>query len=217
MFRENRFYLDAFSDDAYEEPDDETLKMRCSLDLEGFRTTKEFAIRAVQWFNGGHPTTYHMPVSVMKDGKVTDTEMIPLNIPNRVMWRSMTLEVHFMICYDKKATVGLAIDSQKHNGGTHGLMMDDVSRVCIADGKLIIAGNERIAEIELVDSPDLLTKKHAPKWFLDEMTTPIGDMVTAADIMPGRLPGFEWLHPMTESVIIESVKTRRQSILEDFA
>lgn len=194
----------------------ETDRIVLDTSTEGFRTSKDFAIRVARWFNGGHPETLSMPVSVMRNGKVVDTERIPLQIQNGDHWRSITLHVMRYYCYGKLATVGMQIDAEKKNGGAHTSGVIDVTSVVYEGDVLRITGryedgSEDTVEVGVIDKPELKGKK-VPKWFIEEMTIPMEDKdETLADKMLGGCHGIEWLHPIQE---VQAIRTAKQTSLE---
>lgn len=210
-------------DEDYEPADPEHDAIKLPMDVTGFRMSKDWAVRVVEWFNGGHPLTLRMPVSVMKNGKVTDTEMIPIIMQKRDVWRSLELEIMHMDKYDRKATVALKYDTEKKNSGLHSVDMSDVIAVEYRDGKLILTGcdegsEQRILEVEVIDEPEVKAK-HAPKWYLDEMTLPISEVRVSGSAVAEILGGageIDWLHPVM-SMSCQTARKLRQFSLEEFS
>ncbi len=192
----------------------ETDAIKLGSSSDGFRTSRDFAIRVVKWFNGGHPLTFCMPVSVMRDGKVADTERIPLSIPNGQQWRSLSLSIMHYSDFDG-LTVGMSLDAEKRNGGLHRPVIEDVLTVEYSDDVLTISGKRydgsaESVKIGIVDKAEVKGKK-APKWYLDDMNIPMDE--TVGHTILGGIHGIDWLHLIQE---VQAVKTVKQTSLEEW-
>lgn len=191
-----------------------------ALHGEGFRTTRAKALRAVQWFNGGRPRTERCPVSVMRNGSVCDTEMIPSTASGKTFWSEMEMRV---VRFNDTAwnevggrtAVWLCSSYEVDNGGGSGAVMTHVRSVEIHGDTLAFSGYAFGSEAERSDWREVAVTvgivekaeaqgKPAPKWYTDSMNA----QITVDD----------WLEP-TGTVPAPSQLSRgtRQHTLEEFA
>jgi len=200
---------DELSHDVQQEDDDEDDAgqeelshdvPKLKLSGEGFRTTVGKAKRAVGWFNGGRPKTACVPVSVMRKDKVCDTERIP-TMSGKVLWRQLELRtMHFGDAWNQVGgltSVWLEFSGEYDSGGASGPLITDVTSVRIEGDNLTIEGFAFGADADrsdwrwvtvtvgIVKEPEA-SGKAAPKWYIEEMVTPIevDDWLTPASTVP---------------------------------
>lgn len=195
---------DEDEDAGQEQASHDVPKLRISG--EGFRTTILKAKRAVEWFNGGRPKTKVIPITVMKGEKVCDTEMIPVTA-GRTVWRSLEMRVAYFgdswNAVGGTTSIWLDYNGEYDNGGVHGPLITNVTSVKIDGDILTISGFDFGSEAERSDWRSVTvtvniiekaeaTGKAAPKWFTDEMASPIkvDDWLTPAIIRPATIKQF---------------------------
>ena len=153
----------------------------------GFATTRAKALRAVKWFNGGHPRTERCPVTAMRNGRVCDTECIPLRPSPKAFWTEMELSLTSVKASNvngKRTAVGLYISTSIDGAGHSTRRIPHVSSVELHGDTLVITGycfneytkrsnwREVVVTLEVVDEPEA-EGKPVPKWYMDSMITPI--------------------------------------------
>ena len=151
------------------------------------KVTRKNAERVLKWWNGGHPTTRLVPVSVTANGDVADTDYTPILPKKDELWKMLELCTHRLSPnhpYADHTVVSLGFDSKTGNEGYGLHYIDYVTSVDVDGDNLVITGIGLLGEdvskwkncsvsLPIVQKA-IVKAKPAPTWYVNCMQMPVG-------------------------------------------